>query len=66
MLRQKPPAISRLDLASGKREPLRSLLQPDPAGAGRIPWARMTADGKSYAYNYDISLNDLYLVEGAR
>jgi hypothetical protein len=66
LLGRKPPSISRLTLASGKKEPWKALLQPDPAGAGRILWARMTADGRSYAYNYDISLNDLYLVEGVR
>ena len=58
--------IGRLVLKTGKKEPWRALSKLDPAGASRIAFARMTADGRSYAWNYDISQSDLYLVEGVR
>ena len=62
----KPPAIAKLSLATGKREPFRDLAQPDRAGAGNVTFARMTSDGRSYAWNYDIRETELYLVEGVK
>jgi hypothetical protein len=61
-----PPRIERLVLATGERQPWRTLFQPDPAGAGTILGAHVAPDGQSYAYNYDLSLNDLYLVDGVQ
>ncbi|HUJ25757.1 MAG TPA: hypothetical protein VLW85_07050, partial [Myxococcales bacterium] len=64
--RQTPPTIRRLDLASGRHEPLATLAMPDPAGTGPIFAAVVNADGRSLAYNYEINLHDLYLVDGVR
>ena len=64
--REKPALIRRLDLATGKKQPWKPLALPDPAGTGPIFAAHVTADGNSYAYNYEINLQDLYLVDGVR
>jgi eukaryotic-like serine/threonine-protein kinase len=58
--------IRKLDLASGKQDPWRPLTLPDPSGTGPIFSALVAADGQSFAYNYEINLQDLYLVEGVR
>jgi hypothetical protein len=66
VVEQKPPAIARLNLKTGVRAPFHPLSRLDPAGAGRVLFARVTPDGRTYAWNYDISLHDLYLVEGVK
>jgi hypothetical protein len=62
--REKPALIRVLDLKTGARRPWKPLVLPDPAGTGPIFSAHVTGDGESYAYNYDINLHDLYLVDG--
>ena len=59
-----PIRVFRLELASGKKEPWRTLMPEDGAGVSElvpIP----TPSGEAYVYNYTRTLSDLYLVERA-
>lgn len=56
----------RLDLTTGKRELLMTLVPADAAGVTAIVNVRMTADGKAYGYSYLRELSDLFLVEGVK
>ncbi|HLK23009.1 MAG TPA: protein kinase [Bryobacteraceae bacterium] len=57
--------ISRLDVASGRKEVWKELRTPDPVGI-QIREVVMTADGASYAYSYQRDISTLYLAEGWR
>ena len=59
-----PGEIARIHLRSGKREAVRSLLPPDPAGAMDILRIVMTPDARTYAYTFVRALSSLYLVDG--
>jgi eukaryotic-like serine/threonine-protein kinase len=56
----------RLDIATGRREPLRTFGGAETAGALRIGTFALSSDGKSYAYSYGYQLSHLFLVEGAK
>ena len=56
--------IARVHLDSGRREVVRRLIPPDPAGLSDILRVVMTPDGRAYAYSYVRALSALYLVEG--
>lgn len=58
--------LFRLELATGKRQLLRTLAPPDAAGLSGIETFRITPDGKSYAYSYNRALSTLYLVDGVK
>jgi serine/threonine protein kinase len=59
-------SVYRLDIATGKRQPSAMLATSDPAGVTAIISVCMTPDGRAYAYSYQRSLSDLFLVEGVR
>lgn len=59
-----PLALYRIDLATGDRELWKELAPPDRAGVSAITTAVVTRDGKSYAFGYNRSLSELYLVDG--
>ena len=61
-----PAKVNRLDLATGKRTPWRSLAPADPAGVSQIGPIIMTPDASSYIYGYHRTLSDLYLVVGLK
>ena len=64
-----PVAVTRIDLASGRREPVLSLAPPERAGVILSSTAfdiALTGDGRHYAYMYWRWLSDLYLVEGLK
>jgi Tol biopolymer transport system component len=61
-----PLKITRVDLATGKREPFKEIVPADPAGAQSIPYIKLSADGKSYAYSLGRQLSDLYVVDGLK
>jgi Tol biopolymer transport system component len=61
-----PAAIARVNLRTGQRESVRTLLPPDPAGAMNILRIVMTPDARTYAYTFVRALSSLYLVEGVR
>jgi Tol biopolymer transport system component len=58
--------IVRIELATGRRTLLYELAARDPAGASAPVAVRLTPDGKSYAYNLERILDDLYLVDGLK
>jgi hypothetical protein len=64
--RELPGRIFRVELATGAREPWRTLLPVDPAGVRVIGNIHVTPDGASYAYTYNRLLSELYLVTGLR
>jgi Tol biopolymer transport system component len=57
--------ISRLDVATGRKERWKELKTPDPVGV-RIREVLLTPDGASYAYSYQRDISTLYLAEGWR
>jgi eukaryotic-like serine/threonine-protein kinase len=57
--------VTRVDLATGRRELFKKIGPSDPAGVDLID-AAFTPDGKSYAYSCFNALSQLYLVEGLR
>jgi hypothetical protein len=61
-----PRKIERLDLASGKRTPWRTLLPDESAGVVLIEAVLLTADGQGHAYTYGRFLQDLFVIEGLR
>jgi Tol biopolymer transport system component len=62
-----PVRIQRLNLKTGKREPLKQLGPTDAAGVSSDNLTVfLTPDGRSYVYSYRRELSDLYLVEGLR
>jgi Tol biopolymer transport system component len=61
-----PVQITRVDIATGKRELWKEIVPADPAGAQSIPSIRFSADGKSYAYSVGRILSDLYVVDGLK
>jgi eukaryotic-like serine/threonine-protein kinase len=61
-----PVKITRIDLATGRRQPFKEIVPADPAGAQSVPSLRFSADGKSYAYSLGRMLSDLYVVDGLK
>jgi hypothetical protein len=61
-----PARIMLLDIGSGKKDLWKELMPPDPAGVITISPVYVTPDWKSYAYSYQRSLADLYVVEGLK
>jgi WD40 repeat protein len=61
-----PVQITRVDIATGRREPWKEIAPADPAGVQSIPVIKFSADGKSYAYSIGRILSDLYVVDGLK
>ncbi len=61
-----PAKVQRLDIATGKLQPWRDLMPTDSAGITDIGPIFLTADAKTYVYEYGRTLSDLYLVEGVK
>jgi eukaryotic-like serine/threonine-protein kinase len=61
-----PCRMVRLDLATGRRDLLHEIMPADPSGISGVQEIQMSADGRSYSYNYVRRLSDLYLVEGLK
>jgi len=61
-----PVQVTRIDLASGRREPWMQIMPADPAGVQSIPDVKFSADGKSYAYSALRVMSDLYVVDGLK
>jgi eukaryotic-like serine/threonine-protein kinase len=61
-----PVKITRVDVATGRREPFKEITPADSAGVQSIPTMRFSADGKSYAYSVGRILSDLYVVGGLK
>jgi len=61
-----PARMVRLDLDTGRRDPLREFMPADPSGISGIQEIHMSRDNRSYTYNYVRRLSDLYLIEGLK
>ena len=61
-----PGRVFRLDLSSGKKQLITTLLPSDQVGVTTVMTVRMTPDGKSYAYTSERALSELFLVSGAK
>ena len=61
-----PVKLSRIDIASGRREFWKEIVPPDLAGVQSIPSIKLSADGKAYAYSIARVLSDLYVVDGLK
>jgi serine/threonine protein kinase len=57
--------ISRMDVATGRKELWKELKTPDPVGV-QIIQVVMTPDGASYAYSFQRDITTLYLADGLR
>ena len=61
-----PARVDRIELATGRQTPWKTLLPDDPVGVGGAGAVSVSADGTSYAYGYFRYLQDLYLIDGVR
>ncbi len=61
-----PIKVYRLDLATGRRELWKEIVPSDLAGLLYVRPPNLSADGKSYAYEYFRVLHQLFLVEGLK
>ena len=61
-----PARVSRLDIATGKRELWKELLPADASGVTEVTSPLPTPDGKYYVYTYIRRLSDLYVAEGLK
>lgn len=61
-----PVQITRVDIATGRRQLWKEIVPADTAGVQSIPIIRFSADGKSYAYSMGRLLSDLYVVDGLK
>jgi eukaryotic-like serine/threonine-protein kinase len=57
--------ISRMTVATGRREPWKELKPPDPVGVQMGPVV-MTPDGETYAYSFQRDICTLYLADGLK
>jgi hypothetical protein len=63
--RNKVPAdVDRVDLATGRRTRVFTVLPADPVGVPGIQGLQITPDARAYTYNVTRKLSELYLVEG--
>jgi eukaryotic-like serine/threonine-protein kinase len=60
-----PLDVFAIDVQSGRRRLWKTFGVPDPAGVGMSGFT-VTRDGRSYAYGYIRTLDELYLVEGLK
>ena len=61
-----PARVTRLEVATGKRDLWKDLLPADPAGVERISNVLIAPDARTYAYCYARLLSDLFVVEGLK
>jgi Tol biopolymer transport system component len=58
--------VSRIDVASGKRELWKTITAPDAAGVTGVAPVIVVQDGKAYAYGVARILSTLYLIDGLK
>ena len=61
-----PVRIERLELTTGARQPVRTLMPMDPVGVTTLMQILFTPDQQAYAYSFTRQLSDLYQVQGLR
>jgi WD40 repeat protein len=60
------PRLDRLEIASGKRVPMYSIIPPDSSGIVNFTFCRASADGKAHVCSAHRLLSDLFVVNGLR
>jgi serine/threonine protein kinase len=59
--------ITQLDLATGRRTPVRQVAPlSESVGTGGIGQLLLTPDASAYVYGYGVTMSDLYLVKGLK
>jgi hypothetical protein len=69
VFRSEPPRkarIDRVEIATGRRTLWHEFDPVEPVGSGGIGNVFLSADGKTWVYNYNRYFSDLFLVEGLR
>jgi Protein kinase domain len=61
-----PAEVDRVDLATGRRTRVLTVLPADPVGIPGIQGLQITPDARAYTYNVTRKLSELYLVEGLK
>jgi serine/threonine protein kinase len=61
-----PARVERVDMATGRRTPWKTLAPADAAGVHGISAVAMTRDGHVCFFSYLRTLSDLYLVQGVK
>ncbi len=61
-----PATVTKLDLATGRKQVIKQLVPPDVSGVTDISSILITPDGNNYVYEYGRTLSDLYLVNDLR
>ena len=61
-----PPAVDRVDVATGHRERWKTIQPADPVGVDSIIRILITPDGKAYCHDYVRFLSQLFIVEGLK
>ena len=61
-----PLSVSRLEIATGKRQAWKQLLLPDSSSVIKTESMVTSSDGESYAYSYSRHFSDLYEVKGLK
>ena len=62
--RRFPVLVERLDLRTSERTSWAEVSPPDPVGAGPLAGLIQSGDGRSFAYDFERRLSELYLVAG--
>jgi hypothetical protein len=60
------PAVDRVNTATGKREPWKTIQPADPVSVDSIIRILITPDGRSYCHDYVRFLSNLFIVEGLK
>jgi len=58
-----PIRIYRVEVATGRQQPVKDLMPHDPAGIVRMIGVQLTPDTRSYVYSYGRTLSELYVVD---
>ena len=61
-----PPAVDRVNTATGERQPWKTIQPADPVGVDSIIRILITPDGRSYCHDYVRFLSNLFIVEGLK
>ena len=61
-----PVTITRLDPVTGARALVQALALPDPAGHLQVRDVFLTPDARTFAFDFDRKLSELYLVDGLK
>jgi Tol biopolymer transport system component len=61
-----PPAVDRVDVATGRREQWKSIQPADPVGVDSVFRIVISPDGRAYCHDYVRFLSELFIVEGLK